>query len=131
MPNGLPSHIIDLAHDLIDDIELSRLPAEQLLLKTARLARLVEDDEVAKWLRFELNGYYNDPDSRALMLRLGRLDSADAQYGYFQHFAGISGAITAMQAQIQELKLQKGYISSRRSHLTNTILLSDSTISKI
>jgi hypothetical protein len=105
MADSLSSHIVDLSRSLIDDIELSRLPAEQLLLKAARLARLVDDQETAKWLRFELNGYYNDPASRALMLRLGRLDSADAQYGYFQPFAGISGAIESMQTQIQQLKV--------------------------
>jgi hypothetical protein len=43
MAESLPSHIVDLSRSLIDDIELSRLPAEQLLLKAARLARLVDD----------------------------------------------------------------------------------------
>jgi len=39
-------HIVKLAADLIDDIELSRLPSESLLLKCSRLARLVGDEEM-------------------------------------------------------------------------------------
>jgi hypothetical protein len=99
------SHIFSLSRELIDDVELSRLPAEQLLLKASRLARLVGDDETAKWLRFELNGYYNDPDSRNRMLLFGRLEKIDDQYGYFQPPAGILGAIATMQTQIQQLKV--------------------------
>jgi hypothetical protein len=102
---GKSSHILDLAKELIDDIELSRLSAEQLLLKATRLARLVGDDETYKWLGYELNGYSNDPDARKWMLVFGRLDSADAQYGYCQPLASISGTITAMQAQIQQLRV--------------------------
>lgn len=105
MTESLSSHIVDLSKALVDDIELSRLPPEQLLLKAARLARLVDDRETAKWLRLELNGYYNDESSRAFMLHFGRLDSAEAQYGYFQPFAGISGAIASMQTQIQQLRV--------------------------
>jgi len=99
------SHILDLAKELIDDIELSRLTAEQLLLKATRLARLVGDNETYQWLRYELNGYSNDSESRKWLLVFGRLDSADAKYGYFQPLAGISGTITAMQSQIQQLKV--------------------------
>lgn len=99
------SHILDLAKELIDDIELSRLSAEQLLLKTTRLARLVGDNGTYQWLRYELNGYTNDPEARKVMLFFGRLNSDDAKYGYYQPLAGISGTITAMQSQIQQLNV--------------------------
>lgn len=102
---GKSSHILNLAKELIDDIELSRLSAEQLLLKATRLARLVDDEGTYKWLRYELNGYPNDPEARKWMLVFGRLNSADAKYGYYQPLAGISGTITAMQAQIQQLEV--------------------------
>lgn len=105
MTERLTTHTTELAKDLVDDIELSRLPPEQLLLKAARLARLVDDQQTAKWLKFELNGYYNDTICKEIMLTFGRLDSADAQYGYFQPFAGISGAIASMQTQIQQLRV--------------------------
>lgn len=105
MSVSLSSHILDLAHELIDDVELSRLAPEQLLLKASRLARLIENKEVSRWLLFELNGYSNDPIARKIMLLFGRLDSAEAEYGYFQPLAGISGAISAMQSQIQQLSV--------------------------
>lgn len=105
MSESLPSHIVDLSRSLIDDIELSRITAEHLLFKAARLARLIENPEMGKLLRFELNGYSGEPDSRAMMLQYGRLESPEAQYGYFQPFAGVSGAIASMQAQIQQLKV--------------------------
>lgn len=105
MTESLSSHIVDLARDLVDDIELSRLAPEQLLLKAARLARLVDGQEIAKWLKFELNGYYNDAECKQYMLSFGRLNAEDAQYGYFQPFAGISCAITSMQTQMQQLRV--------------------------
>jgi len=105
MVESLSSHIVDLSKTLVDDIELSRLSPEQLLLKAVRLARLVDDQETAIWLKLELNGYYNDATSKQFMLRFGRIDSADAQYGYFQPLAGISGAIASMQTQIQQLRV--------------------------
>ena len=37
-------HILNLAKELLDDIELSRLSAENLLLKVSRLARWVVSD---------------------------------------------------------------------------------------
>jgi hypothetical protein len=37
-------HIMNLARDLVDDIELGRLPIEKLLLKASRLARLRRGD---------------------------------------------------------------------------------------
>ena len=39
-------HITSLARDLVDDIELGRLPNEKLLLNAFRLARLTGSEEV-------------------------------------------------------------------------------------
>jgi hypothetical protein len=57
----LDSHKISLATELLEDVELSRMSVEQLLLKAFRLARLVEDDRTKLWLGFELHGYQNTP----------------------------------------------------------------------
>lgn len=105
MSVSLSSHILELARELIDDVELSRLAPEQLLLKASRLARLIDNKEMSRWLLYELNGYTNDPIARKIMLLFGRLDSEEAEYGYFQPLAGISGAISAMQSQIQQLSV--------------------------
>jgi hypothetical protein len=50
-------HILALATELLDDIELSRLSGEALLLKASRLARLTHADEIKQWISFELKGY--------------------------------------------------------------------------
>jgi hypothetical protein len=57
MDENLSKHKPELARDLLADVELSRLVPEQLLLETSRLARLVDNDKISKWLRFELRGY--------------------------------------------------------------------------
>lgn len=97
------THVTELARELLDDVELSRLPAEQLLLKASRLARVIEDEGTRAWLRYELDGYPGTPDARTVALRFGRITSSDATVGYWQPLAGISGVILAMQTQIQQL----------------------------
>jgi len=66
-------HILSLAKELLDDIELSRLPAEALLLKVSRLARFVGASETQQWLEYELAGYNSsDPIALEYMSRNGR-----------------------------------------------------------
>ncbi len=105
MPFNQAAHITELACALLDDVELSRLPAEQLLLKASRLARLVEDADVGAWLRYELDGYPGTMEARSYALRFGRVESADAAEGYWLPLAGLSGLIASMQTQIQQLKV--------------------------
>ncbi|HUW08555.1 MAG TPA: hypothetical protein VM537_02455 [Anaerolineae bacterium] len=50
-------YTLQLAKTLVDDIEEDRLPVERLLLRAARLARLVGAEETALWLGYESNGY--------------------------------------------------------------------------
>ena len=50
MTESLSSHTVSLARELLDDIELSRLPPEQLLLKTSSLARLLGDKHAQTWI---------------------------------------------------------------------------------
>jgi hypothetical protein len=57
MSQSKSQHILDLAKELLDDIELSRIGAESLLLKASRLARWVGSDEVKYWLQLEMAGY--------------------------------------------------------------------------
>lgn len=51
------SHILALARDLLDDLELLRLSGESIVLRSARLARLVGDGLIQEWLGYELRGY--------------------------------------------------------------------------
>ena len=50
-------HIIELAKELLDDIELNRMSAEHLLLKATRLARWMGSEETQQWLKLEMVGY--------------------------------------------------------------------------
>ncbi len=59
-------HIIELCKELLDDIELSRISSEAILLKATRLARLSGSDEIRQWLKYEMSGYSS---TEALLLK--------------------------------------------------------------
>jgi len=63
---------LQLAEELLSDIELSRLPAPQVVLKGSRLARLVRDEEAQEWLGYEINGYPHDGSDTDALERAGR-----------------------------------------------------------
>ncbi|MEO7512473.1 MAG: hypothetical protein ABIZ91_12005 [Gemmatimonadaceae bacterium] len=96
---------LDLARDLVDDLELSRLGPEQLLLKASRLARLLGDEQTYAWLRWEVSGYPNAPQSKAAMVRFGRLLNLEATIGYWQPLAGVLGAARTMEIELQSLRI--------------------------
>jgi AbiTii len=95
--------ILSLARELVDDIELTRLVPESILLKALRLARLVEDPETLEWLQFELNGYPNSSAAKPWMRRFGRFTDEAKAVGYWIPLAGVAGTMATMQAQIQTL----------------------------
>lgn len=96
---------LQLARELVDDVELSRILPEAILLKALRLARLVDDNATQQWLRFELNGYPNTVEALPWMKRFGRLTDEASSMGYWIPLGGISGTISAMQTQFQTLKV--------------------------
>jgi hypothetical protein len=79
------AHVLRLARDLLDDLELSRLPGEGIVLKAARLARLVGDARIQEWLGYELRGYpaplAQYPVAWAYMNATGRVQGAVFHYG--------------------------------------------------
>ncbi len=104
MSEELSKHTVTLARELLDDIELSRLRSEQLLLKASRLARLVENSEIMSWLGFELRGYgSNDPIARKYMSKTGRWVDISQNQGYWIPLAEIEGHIAAAQNEISQL----------------------------
>lgn len=106
MEESLSKHRLDLAAELLADIELSRLPPEQLLLKATRLARLVDDDEIAQWLQFELRGYpTTDATATPHMTRSGRWTEPKEDKGYFQSLPEIEGHISTGEIQLQRLEV--------------------------
>jgi hypothetical protein len=95
-------HILELAKELLDDIELSRLSAESLLLKASRLARWVGSDEIKQWIKHEMQGYNStEPVSVKYMGLTGRWLDKEKEIGYW-------GPLAQQEAQIeaQNIKLK-------------------------
>ncbi len=114
---SMPAHRLSLARELLDDIEMSRLAPESLLLKASRLARLLEASEIQEWLDIELKGYLDVsvgklvPNAIKHGLRTGRTTNLKASQpgvninGYWQPYAGLLAWIRAMEAELQSLKV--------------------------
>lgn len=99
-------HIFYLARDLLDDIELSRLPPESLLMKASRLARLTGFSQIQRWLDFELRGYDSqDPISLKYMLQTGRWIDFGKKKGYWGPLAQIDASIESSKLQLQTMQL--------------------------
>jgi hypothetical protein len=52
----------DLSHQLLADLELGQLPLSSCVMKAARLARIVGDDDHFMIFRYELAGYPSSPN---------------------------------------------------------------------
>jgi len=105
MTLSLSEHRLALAKELLEDIEYSRLPVDALLLKARRLARVMEDDAIEEWLKFELNGYTNSEIAGRYMQASGRWTDASTKTGYYQPLSGIEGAIQAMTTEMSQLRV--------------------------
>ncbi|HEV8639369.1 MAG TPA: hypothetical protein VG370_34610, partial [Chloroflexota bacterium] len=98
--------ILTLARELADDVELSRLNPQSLLLKARRLARLAEHHDVDRWLQFEMMGYIdNDPVSLQYMGYTGRWTNMQQKQGYWVPLAQIEALITTNTVHLQALRV--------------------------
>jgi hypothetical protein len=102
--------ITALALEILEDAEMSRTSVESMVLKTSRLARLVDDEETLQWLWHERHGYN---DSTELSLKyLGitsRWIDIKAKTAYF---AGIVVHESLIQAQQEQLEVVKRFVPS-------------------
>jgi hypothetical protein len=99
------NHVLALARELLDDIELSRTSPENLILKASRLARWVGSEEVKKWLKFEMGGYYTgDPVSLKYMTLTGRWTDKEKQLGYWGPLAQQEAQIVAETAKLASMR---------------------------
>lgn len=98
-------HILELARELLDDIELSRTSAENLVLKASRLARWVGSDEIRNWLKLEMGGY-NDSNEISLkyMGITGRWTNYEKMQGYWGPLAQQEATIVALKAKMSALR---------------------------
>lgn len=98
-------HILALSKELLDDIELSRLSAESLVLKTSRLARWVGSDEIRHWLKLEMGGYFSDdPISLKYMGLTGRWTNLQKKEGFWGPLAQQEAAIAAEKAKLAAMR---------------------------
>jgi hypothetical protein len=97
-------HILELAKELLDDIELSRLSAESLLLKASRLARWVGSDEIKYWINLEMQGYNSSNKiSLKYMGITGRWTDQEEGKGYWGPLAQQEAALEAQNIKLRSL----------------------------
>jgi len=97
-------HVVDLARELLDDIELNRLGAEQLLLKATRLARWMGSTEIQDWLRLEMVGYNDGEVSLKYMSLTGRWTDEEKGEGYLGPLAELEATIQAQKAKLASMR---------------------------
>ena len=115
-------HILELSTELLEDIELSRLPADKLLLKCSRLARLTGSEECQEWIAFELGGYdAHDSISLKYMSLTGRWTNYAERKGHWGPLAQQEATISALNQQIDNLKLPN--ISGDKALITTQRIL--------
>lgn len=104
MEQSRSEHILELAKELLDDIELSRLSAESLLLKASRLARWVGSDEIKYWINLEMKGYNSSNDiSLKYMEITGRWINKEEGKGYWGPLAQQEAALEAQNIKLRSL----------------------------
>lgn len=98
-------HVLELARELLDDIELSRTPVENLILKASRLARWVGDDDIRLWLKREMGGYYSNCETSIKYMSLtGRWTDKENKKGYWGPLAQHESAILAEKSKLSSMR---------------------------
>jgi len=109
--------IVALARELLDDIELSRLSGESLLLKAIRLARLSDAEKELMWFAYELAGYaHDDPVALEYMGLMERWTDYEKKLGWWMPLAQIETTIAAIKIQMQTLRVPDVSYSPSNPH---------------
>lgn len=104
MNQSKSKHILELSKELLDDIELSRIEVEALLLKTSRLARWIGSEEIKTLINFEMKGYDNlNPLFFKLITMTGRLTNISKKEGIIIPLAQIETMINTEQIKLKTL----------------------------
>lgn len=128
-------HILQLARELLDDIELSRTSAESLILKASRLARWVGSDETRYWLKLEMGGYNStDEVSLRYMGITGRWTDFEKKLGYWGPLAQQEALILAERAKLGSMRTpdsSSDYANIAIANVTNAMTASANLISRL
>ncbi|MFD0991038.1 hypothetical protein ACFQ1R_13095 [Mariniflexile jejuense] len=98
-------HILKLATEIMDDIELSRNEAQSILLKTTRLARYVDDSETRAFLKFEMQGYSNSELGKKYMTLTGRWTDKEKELGYWYPLSQVEAKIEVENTKLAQLRI--------------------------
>ena len=122
------THIIELCKELLDDIELSRINSEAILLKATRLARLSGSDEIRQWLRYEMAGY-NSCDSLSIkyMTLTGRWIDKNENIAFWGSLAEQETSIEVLKLQLATIKVDS-VSGELASHVNRNIIKEAKTI---
>lgn len=115
---------LELAEELLGDIELSRVSPPDLARKASRLARLLDDADALSWLSFETGGYPQGGLSAAAVAaarRSGR-QAEDSDSGESQYWTGsldaLQGRVDAGLVHLQSAVDRPVSVSSANPHQT-------------
>lgn len=131
MDQSKSKHILELSQELLNDIELSRLSGEQLILKASRLARYVGSEETKTWLSMELGGYYNNEIGKKYMSKTGRWTNREKGKGYWGPLAQIEAALEASKLKLKTMSIPNTSGEYANLAVTNVITSINNTSSNI
>lgn len=100
---GRQEEALQVAEELLADIELERLKASEIVLKANRLARLIGHDDLLAFLALERNGYVGDGSDSRWIKRAGRSTDEDAGKFYAIPLAKVEANLEASKAAMQTL----------------------------
>jgi hypothetical protein len=98
-------HILSLATEIMDDIELSKNEAQAILLKATRLARYVDNEEIRSFLKFEMQGYTSTELGKKYMDRTGRWTDKEQGLGYWFPLSQVEAKIMVENNKLNLLRI--------------------------
>lgn len=101
---GKLAEALQVAKELLADIELKRLKASEIVLKASRIARLVGHDDLTAFLGYERNGYPTDGSAIEWIERAGRWTLQGDNTFYKQSIAKVEADLAASQEAIKAMQ---------------------------
>lgn len=128
-------HIQTLALQIMDDIEISRLDAQSILLKATRLARYVDNSEIRQFLKYEMQGYNStNPISLLYMTKTGRWIDKKKGTGYWYPLSQVESKIEIEKEKIKQINIPNSgsdYMLRVSMNVTNELNTTSIRIAKL